>query len=108
MEYESESIKIKYTFGDRDSHFNTTIRLKEKENREYGLWEWVDALGSATEKEITGNLVSVEAKLETLIQNSADCLKANLDQILKHDKKVLEFMDSARDEVRKAWEAKWK
>jgi len=108
VEYENELIRVRHTFGDRDSLFNTIIRLKEEENREYGLWEFLDAMGKRTEKKITDNLISDEGALFAVIQNSADHLKENLDLIIHHDEKVLVSMDSARDKVRKAWEAKWK
>lgn len=106
VEYTNDAISVRYTFGDKDLLFNTCIKLGE--NREYGLWEWADALGTRAAKKITDNLVPDENALGQLIQSSALCLKLNLKQILEADSKTIKKIETAREAVRLEWESKYK
>ena len=107
LTYKNDDISVRHYFGDRDMLYNTVVGIAKYNFNEYALWEWISALGVVLSDKITDNTITDVESLKSLIENSALCLKMNIDLLLSSDQTIINAMDKARDKVREEWDKQW-
>lgn len=86
------------TYGDREFYINATVSVpRGSVKNEYGLWEWIEALG-ISEQEVSGNFVGNLERIKKLVNQISDAFQKYIYPLKQVDSNLLLKLEHLRNE----------
>lgn len=107
VEFETASLRVRISYGDRELDINTLVSLQPPAlgaGKEYGLWEWIAALGIPDHRTTHAEWVLTSGRMRETVRQSAQVLHDHYDRITAADAGVFATLELERNRRQEEWQ----